>query len=327
MVQDESSLTSSVELIAVAMESIPPLDNHDGGALSGQFDLTLADARPLIVSPGRGPSQQPIVIPTERDSDHYVLDGQKKVIIFNHKEFRYDLHKTRWGTDVDVESIKKTFYALNWDVELHQDLTVDQIREIIKKIKMSKSSFAALAIFILSHGDNGTVFAWDYPFRLEKEILANLAGDKCPVLAGKPKLVFVQTCQGHAEDPGTAVTGETMRRRRWSNESMDSASSISSTEVFRIPNYADFFILHASFFDHVSYRSPKEGTWFIQTLCRAIDSSQSDEALHDVCMTVRRNVALEKESEDKMKQVPVLFDSTLRKIFFKISSNESSIQC
>ena len=36
------------------------------------------------------------------------------------------------------------------------------------------------------------MFAADYPFRVDHDILVNLAADKCPGLAGCPKLVFVQ---------------------------------------------------------------------------------------------------------------------------------------
>ena len=44
------------------------------------------DAKPIIVVPGGAPGA-PIVIPTERDSSHYVLEGVKKVFIFNQKTF------------------------------------------------------------------------------------------------------------------------------------------------------------------------------------------------------------------------------------------------
>lgn len=59
------------------------------------------------------------------------------------------------------------------------------------------SQISALAVFILSHGeDNGTVFANDSMYRVDQDILYPLAADKCPLLAGKPKLIFVQACQG-----------------------------------------------------------------------------------------------------------------------------------
>ena len=50
----------------------------------------------------------------------------------------------------------------------------------------------------------------------------------------------------------------------------------------------------ASFWDHYSFRSPETGSWFIQSLCSAIDSSPPDESLMDILMGVSRHVALNK---------------------------------
>ena len=171
------------------------------------------DAKPIIVAPGKGPDE-PVVIATEKDSSHYVLDGVKRVLVFNQRTFASRLQlNPRKGTDVDVKSIQATFKALDWEIDVYNDLTVAQIREtLLKEIQLrsrslpccllyrvetqiyfSECSWAALAIFILSHGeDNGTVFAADYPFRVDHDILVILAADKCPGLAGCPKLVFVQ---------------------------------------------------------------------------------------------------------------------------------------
>ena len=65
-------------------------------------------------------------------------------------------------------------------------------------------NLAALAIFILSHGeDNGTVFAKDSMYRVDHDVLFQLTADKCPFLAGKPKLIFVQACQGQVSTVST----------------------------------------------------------------------------------------------------------------------------
>ena len=185
--------------------------------------------------------------------------------------------------------------------------------------------WAALAIFILSHGeDNGTVFAADYPFRVDHDILVNLAADKCPGLAGKPKLVFVQACQGQATDPGSSVRGEEKRRRHTSTD---------STPAYKIPNYSDFLIFQASFWDHYSFRSTETGSWFIQALCAAIDASEMNESLMDVLLSVSRNVAINKESNvpgknhlDKKKQVPLLYSTMLRKMYLKCPLDQNSLE-
>ena len=99
------------------------------------------DAKPIIVAPGKGPDE-PVVIPTEKDSSQYVLDGVKRVLIFNQRTFATRLQLSpRKGTDVDVKSIQATFKALDWDIDLYNDLTVAQIREtLLKQIQLRSRS-------------------------------------------------------------------------------------------------------------------------------------------------------------------------------------------
>lgn len=89
------------------------------------------DAKP-IVRPPIPKNTDPVVIPTEKDSRNYLLDGVKKVIIFNQKKFvsRLQLGERR-GTEVDVRTIQQTFKSLDWEIDLHNDLTVAQIRKVI----------------------------------------------------------------------------------------------------------------------------------------------------------------------------------------------------
>jgi len=210
---------------------IPPTSDTPDARPSA--DASEVDAKPIPWPSGSSPSES-ISAPTAKDSKCYTLEGTKKVIIFNQKIFAPRLKlNPRKGTEIDVKSIQNTFKSLDWDIDLYNDCTVAQIREVIlKQIQLSEENFAALAIFILSHGeDNGTIFASDYPFRVDHDILFQLAADKSPNLAGKPKLVFVQACQGQETDAGTSVTE---RRRRHTSQD--------STSTYKIPNYADFLI-------------------------------------------------------------------------------------
>lgn len=251
---------------------------------------------------------------THRDSFHYDISGKKKVIIFNHRKFasRFDLTERR-GTELDVKAIRKTFSSLKWEIQVCNDYTTADIREVMNTLQTSEEiqDISALAVFILSHGeDNGTVFANDGMYRVDHDILYHLSADKCPHLAAKPKLIFVQACQGKATDPGTEV------RRR--HTSQDSAAT------YKIPNFADFLIFQASFWDHFSFRSSETGSWFIQALCSKIDTSPTDDTLLDTLLNVSRYISLERESNiptrpqlHKKKQTPLLYSTLLRKIYLK----------
>jgi len=278
-------------------------------------DPSEVDAKPISWPRSRGAGES-LTVPSNRDSLCYDLSGTKRVIIFNQKTFSSRLKlNPRNGTEVDVRAIQNTFKSLNWEVELYNDSTVSQIRDIIlKKVQLCEDDLAAISIFILSHGeDNGTVFAADYPFRVDHDILAQLTAEKCPGLAGRPKLIFVQACQGQETDQGVSVCD---RRRRHTSQD--------STSTYKIPNYADFLIFQASFWDHFSFRSSETGSWFVQALCNKIDKSSDCEPLFDILLTVSHSVALDKESNvpgrpnlDKKKQVPLLYSTMLRKMYLK----------
>lgn len=251
---------------------------------------------------------------THRDSAHYDISGFKKVIVFNHRKFsaRFDLNERR-GTELDVKAIKRTFTSLEWDVQICNDFTCSEIRDVMNSLQTSKetSQISSLSVFILSHGeDNGTVFASDGMYRVDHDILYPLAADKCPLLAGKPKLIFVQACQGKSTDPGIDI------RRR--HTSQDSAST------YKIPNFSDFLIFQASFWDHFSFRSSDSGSWFIQALCTKIEESSKDDSLQDTLLEVSRFVSLEKESNvpskphlHQKKQTPLMYSTLLRRMYLK----------
>jgi len=313
-------------------------DTVDAGTESSKFSKVLrddqgdsvdakpseVDAKPIIKAEPSG-SEAAVEIQTEKDSRYYVMEGVKKVIIFNHKKFQQRLNLgDRKGTEVDVRSIQKTFKSLDWEIDLHNDLTVAQIRNVIlKDVQLSERPISALAIFLLSHGeDNGTIFASDYPFRVDQDILVKLTADQCPGLAGKPKLIFVQACQGQATDSGSTVEG---RRRRH--------TSTDATPAYKIPNYADFLIFQASFWDHYSFRSPETGSWFIQSLCSAIDKSNMDESLLEILLDVSRHVAVNKISNvpgrnhlDKKKQIPLMYSTMIRQVYLKCDNPDKVLR-
>jgi len=301
--------------------SPPPGDDEEADALPAMSpeprrlpSQSSVDANPLSWSASASIAR-PVTISTSKDSPKYVMQGVKKLVVLNHKNFHPRLKlNTRRGTEIDVKAIESSFKPLGWDVDVLNDCTTSQIRDAILRIQISEEDICALAIFILSHGeDNGTVFAQDGLYRVDHDILYPLAADKCPILAGKPKMIFVQACQGQDTDSGTSVT--THRKRHTSSD---------NTATYKIPNYADFVIFQASFWQHYSFRSGDTGSWFIQALCSKVDESEANDAFFDILLDVSHSVALHKESNvpqkshlDKKKQVPLLYSTMLRKLYLK----------
>jgi len=84
---------------------------------------------------------------------------------------------------------------------------------------------------VLSHGEQGIIFAKDAPYKPEDNLWGRFTGDRCKTLASKPKLFFIQACQGDRLDSGVHLRTQ-----------VDSGSSHS----FKIPVYADILIAYST---------------------------------------------------------------------------------
>merc|ERR1712179_556700 len=98
----------------------------------------------------------------------------------------------------------------------------------------------------------GILYAYDQPYSADR-LWNQFSADKCPTLAGKPKLFFIQACQGSKTDSGTEV-------------------QIDSSDSIKIPNHADFLIGYSTIPGFLSWRNSNTGSWFIQSLCDVLRS-------------------------------------------------------
>jgi caspase 7 len=80
------------------------------------------------------------------------------------------------------------------------------------------------------------------------------------------------------------------------------------------------FILSLS--DHYAWRNPKDGSWFIQSLCKELAKS-SHESLSTILINVTRRVAFEYQSNvpndksmDGMKQIPCTVSMLTKTLYF-----------
>lgn len=92
------------------------------------------------------------------------------------------------------------------------------------------TNYDCLVIAVLSHGEQGIIYAKDGAYKPEDQLWGRFTGDKCLTLASKPKLFFIQACQGDRLDGGVLMRTQ-----------VDGGSS-----SFKIPIYADFLIAYST---------------------------------------------------------------------------------
>jgi len=173
-------------------------------------------------------------------------------IIFNNS-FKGQGKKIRKGTKVDEKKLQTLFNWLQFNVKIFEDSSEEaMIRQLTEEANdPNLKDHDCFVVFILSHGFEGGVYAND-----GKELTFNSITDifdKCKALITKPKLFFVQACQGKNHIYPISNDG---------NEIISSPQTIKSA-----PMKADHIIVKATTPNNVAYRDTNEGTWFIQDLC------------------------------------------------------------
>ena len=168
-------------------------------------------------------------------------------LIINNKQFKDRRHKTREGTDRDEENLTETWQFLGYHVIIVRDrkrdemarifLEIDKILKGINNIDVRNDSFVCC---ILSHGKEGEVYGSDSKPLEYTRIQRYLAKSK--ILASRPKVLFIQACQGSEAAEGV----------------MDYIKDIDADDDM-ISEYTDFYLSCASVDGYKAFRSPSTG--------------------------------------------------------------------
>ena len=79
--------------------------------------------------------------------------------------------------------------------------SIDVVQEILNILKNQSKrqdlkDMDSLVVFILSHGDEKGVCGLDDDIVKYNDICSVFDGKNCPILKEKPKMFFIQACQG-----------------------------------------------------------------------------------------------------------------------------------
>ncbi|KAK4872537.1 hypothetical protein RN001_014566 [Aquatica leii] len=226
----------------------------------------------------------------DEDSDYYNMNHFRRgtAIIFNHYKFDEGLIE-RKGTMKDARDLKSVLKDIKFDVTIYHDLKFGAIYDVIINLsKRNHSDADCLLIAVLTHGSTGKIHARDHEY--SPDILWKFfAGDKCPTLAGKPKLFFIQACRGDEIDDGTRIRNILQ---------MDSKK----IGTYTIPVMSDILVMFSCFDGYLSWRSPQTGSWFIQCLCSELKSRVRKNDLLTILTFLNRKMAVTYKSIVKEAQ-------------------------
>ncbi|XP_041563567.1 caspase-3 isoform X1 [Drosophila elegans] len=208
------------------------------------------------------------------------------VSILNHEVFPKNPETNRQGSSKDVEALRKTFGMLECEIEEVPNPTLATVKDTIRKLALkSFLTLSALVIVILSHGDQKDKIHTcdDKAYNLDDDILFPLFQNES--LANKPKILIIQACKGAWQADSSIIKANPSSYIK----------CYSTTEGFK------------------SYRHPKNGSLFIQTLCNLMDQHGLTKDFRSIIEDVNANVERQAIFHG-CKQVPSI-TSTLRQPF------------
>ncbi|XP_067405025.1 caspase-10 isoform X2 [Emydura macquarii macquarii] len=196
----------------------------------------------------------------------YKMDGPHRgyCLIINNFSFIGTLQKRR-GSCKDAEVLAQVFTWLGLDVKTYEDKTSEEIEKLMQEWRSMKDlkDRDCFVCCILSHGESGSVYGIDEQQVPIRTIMSYFSARQCPQLAEKPKLFFIQACQGKKIQQAVYIEADAQNP-----DLLPTQQVVSPSES--IPEEADFLLGMATVNGYVSFRHIHEGTWYIQALCNKL---------------------------------------------------------
>ncbi|KAM6918317.1 caspase-8 [Xenentodon cancila] len=227
------------------------------------------------------------------DQQYYPLVHSPRglCVVFNNEDFLGPDLSKRNGTHEDAKALENLFTRFGFTVIIYKNCPAAEISSTIQML--AKRSFLnedALVVCVLSHGEKGCIFGTDEKRLMLQDLTEPFRSSSVPSLAGKPKLFFIQACQGKNYQSGSLPCPAQPKLE--GNKTMEEDASPVTGET--VPADADFLLGMATVPECKSFRNTTKGSIYIQELCRQLtisaNSSENDDILA-VLTRVNREVS------------------------------------
>ncbi|KAK4817332.1 hypothetical protein QYF61_010235 [Mycteria americana] len=245
----------------------------------------------------------------------YKMDGPHRgfCLVINNVNFDRCLQE-RKGSCKDAGELERVFTWLGLDVRTYTDLTSLEIKDLMRtwqQLQDHKDRDCFICC-ILSHGESGAIYGKDEELVSIRMIMSHFTAKQCPQLADKPKLFFIQACQGKEIQCPVYVEGDARIPDLTSMQ-----QSISPSES--IPEEADFLLGMATIDGYVSFRHIEQGAWYIQALCSKLQLLvPRGEDILSILTEVNEDVGRRVDRLGTKKQMPQPAYTLRRKFIFPI---------
>ncbi|XP_060113272.1 caspase-10 [Heteronotia binoei] len=247
----------------------------------------------------------------------YKMDGLRKgyCLLFNNENFEGPLGQ-RKGSQIDAKELERVFKWLGFEVETYDNQTSTEIHQHLQKWQSSEDwkDSDCLVCCILSHGKSGEIYGTDAQLIPIRTIMSYFTAKQCPLLARKPKLFFIQACQGEKTQKAVFLDVDTD-----DHLGSDAQSAGLPSPQPSIPEEADFLLGMATVDGYLSYRHTREGTWYIQALCTKLKQLvPRGEDILSILTEVNKDVSYRADPQGEKKQMPQPAFTLRKKLIFPV---------
>lgn len=186
-------------------------------------------------------------------------DPRGLCLIINNLDFQ-EKERNRYGGEFDQEMLFDLFSKLSFEVCIKNDLKYNEMLEAAEEFaSKDHSDYDAFVMIVMSHGGDGdTILGVQCKHAITvKDLMAEFKINRCPSLAGKPKIFIVQACRGSLDEREAPFSD--------SNGYQADAMACDSTLAQSVtPPEADFLLAFATTPGYVSFRSETSGSAYIK---------------------------------------------------------------
>nr|XP_009511202.1 PREDICTED: caspase-1-like [Phalacrocorax carbo] len=208
---------------------------------------------------------------------------------------KFEHLKQRDGAEVDVEGMTKLLEGLGYVVDIHCNLTSQEMVKVMKDfvdLREHRTSDSTFLVF-MSHGVRaglcGTKSRNETTDILSLDTIYEKFNNKhCQALLGKPKVVIIQACRGG--NIGSVMVSDS------TDPAMPTPSSVhmipeglEDDAIFQVHLESDFATLHSSTPDTLSWRHPEKGSIFIQNLIQQFRNHACDSDLQEIFRKIQNS--------------------------------------
>lgn len=256
--------------------------------------------------------------------DSAKVDEDRTSELFGPKYLNYRVVVLR---NLTGEQMTEAFRLVTRNTQLSSDAKKKEWENLGYKGEVVSDKDDSIICCLMSHGKLGVVLGTnDGEFQI-KSIYEWLDPCNCPALKGKPKMIFIQACQGSLlaspvevkADDGVPGSGHQVN---------DIVIQSDGGETYTITRKSDFLLSYAAFPDELSFKfdcfDPEQhkregGAWYIKALCTILKERYKKDDVHSMVTDVQRTVQEQKYVDKKgkvYKQCPFRNDTFRYSVFF-----------